>query len=59
MYENWIQSYILHPKSMIRSVRKDVEVTTEDKLVILSTCLEHGASRYLIQGVLISDEPTN
>ena len=59
VFENWIQSYILHPKSMIRSVRKDVEVTTEDKLVILSTCLEHGASRYLIQGVLISDEPTN
>ena len=44
---------------MIRSVREGIEVTTDDKLVILSTCLEHGASRYLIQGVLISDEPTN
>ena len=43
---------------MIRAVRKDVEVTTEDKLVILSTCLEHGKYRYLVQGVLISDEPT-
>ena len=59
VFDNWIHNYILHPKSMIRSVRKDIEVTTEDKLVILSTCLEHGASRYLIQGVLINDEPTN
>ncbi len=58
VYQNWIQNYILEPKSMIRSVRKDVEVTTEDKLVVLSTCLEHGASRYLIQGVLIDDAPT-
>lgn len=59
VYENWIQNYILNPKSMIRCVREGIEVTTEDKLVILSTCLEHGASRFLIQGVLIDDEPTN
>lgn len=58
VFEDWIQNYILAPKTMIRGVRKDVEVTTEDKLVILSTCLEHGKYRYLVQGVLISDEPT-
>lgn len=58
VYADWIQNYVLEPKSMIRNVREGVELTTEDKLVILSTCLEHGASRYLIEGVLISDEPT-
>ena len=59
VYEDWLQNYVREPKAMIRSVREGIEVTTDDKLVILSTCLEHGASRYIIQGVLISDEPTN
>ena len=59
VYEDWIQNYILHPKVMVRAVRSGVEVTTDDKLVILSTCLVHNVSWYLIQGVLISDEPTN
>lgn len=59
VFADWIQNYILSPKSMIRNVREGIEVTTEDKLVILSTCLEHGASRYLIQGVLVADERTN
>ena len=58
VYESWIQNYILEPKTMLRAVREGIEVTIEDKIVILSTCLEHGAYRYLIQGVLISDEPT-
>lgn len=59
VYQNWIDSNIRDPKTIIRSVREDQEVTIDDKLVILSTCLEHGAYRYLVQGVLISDEPTN
>lgn len=59
VYESWIQNYILEPKTMLRSVREGIEVTTDDKIVILSTCLEHGAYRYLIQGVLVNDEPTN
>ena len=59
VYSDWIENYIRNPKSMIRAVREDVEVTLEDRLVILSTCLDHGASRYLIQGVLINDEPTS
>ena len=60
VFENWIQNYIRNPKTMIRQVREDMTVTTEDKLVILSTCLGRNMSayRYLVQGVLISDEPT-
>lgn len=59
VYADWIQNYVLRPKTMVRNVRKDLELTIDDRLVILSTCLEHGASRYLIEGVLISDEATN
>ena len=59
VYEDWIENYILHPKTMVRNYRSDLDITVDDKLVILSTCLEHGASRYLIEGVLISDELTN
>lgn len=59
VYEDWIENYIVNPKTMVRNYRSDLELTTDDKLVILSTCLEHGASRYLIEGVLISDELTN
>lgn len=59
--EDTLQSYIdgiLSPKSMISSVREGVEVTTEDHIVTLSTCINYGNSRYLVQGVLIEDEQT-
>lgn len=59
VFADWIQNYVLEPKTMVRSVREGVEVTIDDKLVVLSTCLEHGKYRYLVQGVLIRDEPTN
>lgn len=58
VFANWIEDYVLHPKTTVRQVREDLEITTEDRLVVLSTCLEHSTARYLIQGVLISDEPT-
>ena len=58
VFANWIEDYVLHPKTTVQQVRKDLEITTEDRLVVLSTCLEHSTARYLIQGVLISDEPT-
>lgn len=58
VFEDWIQNYMLNPRTMMRCVREGLDITIEDKIVILSTCLEHGAYRYLIQGVLISDEPT-
>lgn len=50
--------YILAPKSMIANVREGVEVTTQDRIVTLSTCMEGGSARYLVQGVLIHDERT-
>lgn len=50
----------LHPLSVARNVRDGITLTTEDKIVTLSTCVASGADnqRYLVQGVLRSDEPT-
>lgn len=50
--------YIVAPKSMLANVREGVELTTDDRIVTLSTCMEGGSARYLIQGVLINDERT-
>ena len=50
--------YILAPRTMVANVRESVVLTTEDRIVTLSTCTEGGSARYLVQGVLISDEPT-
>lgn len=50
---------VLNPKAMLRNVREGVELQTDDKLVVLSTCLTGGYSgRYLVNGVLIKDEQT-
>lgn len=47
------------PKSTNKNTRKSVEVTADDKIVTLSTCVGYDANaRYLVQGVLVKDEPT-
>ena len=58
VFEEYIAS-CLNPNSMIRSVREGVTITTEDKIVTLSTCINDARYRYLVQGVLIDDESTN
>lgn len=52
---------ILDPRTMIVNVREGVELTTDDRIVTLSTCTytASGKIRYLIQGVLTDDQPTN
>ena len=37
---------------------RNTELTTDDKILVLSTCLNSGDGRYLVQGVLKKDEPT-
>lgn len=50
---------VLDPKAMLRNVREDAVLNTDDKLVVLSTCLTGGYSgRYLVNGVLVNDEQT-
>ena len=51
-------AYATNPTESMMYNRREVEVTTDDKIITLSTCLGNiDTSRYLVQGVLISDEP--
>lgn len=60
--EDDYQAYLdqsLNPKSMTKQVREGVKVTTDDRIITLSTCTSNNRERYLLQGVLIHDQPTN
>lgn len=51
----------LNPKNMIKNVREGVMLTTQDRIITLSTCNTSYRSdpvRYLVQGVLRNDERT-
>ena len=52
--------FIRNPRSISSNVRKklDHKLTTKDKIVTLSTCLDSGDGRYHLQGVLVKDEST-
>ena len=50
--------YIKNPTSMLVN-RRDVDLNLESKILTLSTCIGNESNfRYLVQGVLISDERT-
>lgn len=57
-YRIYLES-ALNPDSPVRNVREGVTVTTDDRIVTLSTCTDDGSGRYLVQGVLIRDEITS
>ncbi len=58
VFEDYIES-VKNPHSVVFNVRSDVELTLDSKLITLSTCLNgNDDGRYLVQGVLIKDEPT-
>ncbi len=50
-------STCLNPPTMIRTIREGTELTTDDKLITLSTCTSYTdtSKRFLVQGVLIAD----
>lgn len=50
--------FATNPKSAVKNVRNDRTITTEDKIITLSTCTGYDNGRYLVQGVLINDERT-
>ena len=51
-------AYATNPTESMMCNRREIPVTTDDKIITLSTCLGNiETSRYLVQGVLISDEP--
>lgn len=59
-----IQQYfdsVLSPDSLVENVREGATLTSSDKIVQLSTCTgdsNHIVRRYLVTGVLVSDQPT-
>lgn len=48
----------LKPSTMTKQVRDDVSVTTQSRILTLSTCAGSSSQRYLVVGVLIDDQPT-
>ncbi len=49
---------VANPRSVTKNVRDGVELDLNSKILTLSTCLDSGEGRYLLQGVLIKDEKT-
>lgn len=57
VFENYLNE-IKNPKSLMVN-KRDVELTTSDKILTLSTCIGNEKNyRYLVQGVLIDDTRT-
>ncbi len=57
VFQDYIES-VLSPRSISSNVRDGVTLDIDDKLLVLSTCLNYGSGRYLVQGVLVNDEQT-
>ena len=49
---------ISNPRSVTKNVKEGLKLSLEDKILTLSTCLNSGQGRYLLQGVLVNDERT-
>ncbi len=48
----------LNPASMTRQVRENVSVTTNARIITLSTCTGRSSERFLVIGVLVNDQQT-
>lgn len=56
VYSGYLED-IFSVRSMNSSIREDMEVTTRDRIITLSTCVADRADRrYLVQGVLLNGE---
>lgn len=55
VYENYLES-IYSIRSMGASINKELNITSEDKIITLSTCNSIDNQRWLIQAVLIEGE---
>lgn len=57
VFQAWIEQ-AKNPHSLYCNVRKDVDLNLDSKMIVLSTCLNSGSGRYLVEGVLIDNEQT-
>lgn len=46
-----------NPKSSVKNYRSDIEVTTNDKIITLSTCTSKDSERYLVVAMLVDSKP--
>ena len=53
IYRSYLNS-VLTKKDMSSNIDTTVEVSTEDKIITLSTCNNNDKQRYLVQAVLLS-----
>ena len=56
VFEEYLET-VRNPKTLISRTR-EVELNKDSKILTLSTCISNPAYRYLVQGVLVKDEPT-
>lgn len=47
----------IYAKTAVANFNPDYQVTASDRILTLSTCIGNPAYRYVVQGVLVSDEP--
>lgn len=57
VFKNWLEDS-KNPHSINANVNESVKLDLNSKLVVLSTCNDNDVGRYLVEGVLINDEPT-
>lgn len=57
IFQSWLDM-IQNPKTFRSHVREGIDLSLDSRILTLSTCINFGTARYLIQGVQISDEPT-
>lgn len=50
-YQDFIDD-VLNPASLVRQIAEGVEISTDDKIITLSTCTSVETERYLVVGVL-------
>ena len=53
IYRSYLNS-VLTKKDMSSNIDTTIDVTTDDKIITLSTCNNNDAQRYLVQAVLLS-----
>ena len=58
VFSEWLTA-AQNPHSMYYTVRRDIKLDLNSKILVLSTCSNGTDARFLVQGVLISDEKTN
>ena len=54
VYSDFLNT-VLHPHSLESNVREGAALDVNDKIVILSTCLNYGEGRYLVVGKLTGE----